>query len=96
LSFELLLGCFHIFVDSTHNVSLQNEVVDLWHTKESKANVSIWSFTRYATLKDWDEFQFVFMPCTNLACMCYNVLFQKHLKMNLNQMFINQTTFSLL
>jgi hypothetical protein len=27
--------------------------------------------------------------------MCYNVLFQKHLKMNLNQVFINQTTFYL-
>jgi hypothetical protein len=93
--FELLLGCFHIFLDSTHNVSLQKEVADLWHAKESKANVGIRSFTRHVTLKDWDEFQYVLIPCTNLACMCCNLFFLKHLKLNLNQMFINQTTFSL-
>jgi hypothetical protein len=52
----LLLGFFHIFVDSTHNVSLPKEVAKLWHANESKANVGIESFTRYATLKDWNEF----------------------------------------
>jgi hypothetical protein len=31
-------------------------MTDLWHIKESKANVGISSFIRYATLKDWDEF----------------------------------------
>jgi len=45
----LLLGCFHMFVNSTHNVSPQKEVANWWHIKESKANVGIWSFTRYAT-----------------------------------------------
>jgi hypothetical protein len=45
----LLLGCFHIFVNSTDNVSFQKEVANLWHTKESEANVGIWSFTRYVT-----------------------------------------------
>jgi hypothetical protein len=44
----LSLGCFHIFVNSTHNVSPQKEVANLWHIKESEANVGIWSFTRYA------------------------------------------------
>jgi hypothetical protein len=38
----LVLGCFDLFVDSIHNVSLQEEVVDLWHIKELKANVGIW------------------------------------------------------
>jgi hypothetical protein len=52
----LILGCFDLFVDSIHIVALQKEVVDLLHIKESKANVDIWSFTIYATLKDWDEF----------------------------------------
>jgi hypothetical protein len=52
----LSLGCFDLFVDSIHNVAPQNEIADLWDIKESKTNVSIWSFTRYATLKDWDEF----------------------------------------
>jgi hypothetical protein len=79
-------------MDSTHNVSVPKEVANLWHAKESKANVSIGSFARYATLKDWNEFQYVLITL-NLAYMCYNVLFQKHLKMNLNQVFINQTTF---
>jgi hypothetical protein len=47
----LLLCHFDQFVNSIHNVAPQEEVVDLWHIKKSKANVSIWSFTRYATLK---------------------------------------------
>jgi len=51
-----LLCCFDLFVNSTNNVAPQEEVVDLWHIKESKANVGIWSFTRYGTLKDWDKF----------------------------------------
>jgi hypothetical protein len=44
-----------VFVDSIHNVAPQ-EVVNLWHIKESKTNVGIWSFTRYVTFKNWDEF----------------------------------------
>jgi hypothetical protein len=52
----LVLGCFDLFVDSIHDVAPQEQVVDLLHIKESKENVNIWSFTRYATLKDWDEF----------------------------------------
>jgi len=45
----LLLGCFHIFVNSTHNVSPQKEMADLWHIKGLEANVRICSFARYAT-----------------------------------------------
>jgi hypothetical protein len=52
----LVLGRFDLFVDFIHNVAPQEEVANMWHIKESKANVGIWSFTRYATLKDWDEF----------------------------------------
>jgi hypothetical protein len=37
----LILGCFDLFVDSIHNVAPQEEVIDLWHIKESKANVGI-------------------------------------------------------
>jgi hypothetical protein len=42
-----LLCCFDLFVNFTHNLASQEKVVDLWHIKESKANVGIWSFTRY-------------------------------------------------
>jgi hypothetical protein len=52
----LFLNCFDLFVDSIHNVSPQEEVAHLWHINESKANVHIWSFTRCATSKHWDEF----------------------------------------
>jgi hypothetical protein len=52
----LVWSCFDLFVDYIINVAPQDEVVDMWHIKESKANVGIWSFKRYATLKDWDEF----------------------------------------
>jgi hypothetical protein len=48
----LVLGCFYLFVHSIHNVSPQEEVANLWQicgTKEPKANVGIWSSTRYAT-----------------------------------------------
>jgi hypothetical protein len=51
-----VLGCFDLFVDFTHNVALQEKMIDMWHIKESKENVGIWPFTRYATLKEWDEF----------------------------------------
>jgi hypothetical protein len=51
-----LLCCFDLSINSTHNVAPQEEMVDLWHIKESKANVGIWSFTRHGTLKDWDKF----------------------------------------
>jgi hypothetical protein len=34
----------------------QEEMTNMWHIKESKANVGIWSFTRHGTLKDWDKF----------------------------------------
>jgi hypothetical protein len=88
----LLLGRFDQFVNFIHNVTPQEEVVDLWHIKKLKKNVDILSFTRYATLKDWGEFQYVFIPCTNLVCMCCNVLFQKHMKMNFNKLFTNQST----
>jgi hypothetical protein len=37
----LLINCFHLFVDYIHNVSFQEEVVDMWHIKKSKANVGI-------------------------------------------------------
>jgi len=37
----LLLCCFDLFVNSTHNVAPQEEVIDLWHIKKSKANVGI-------------------------------------------------------
>jgi hypothetical protein len=50
------LGYFDLFVDSIHNVAPQEEMADLWHIKESKTNVGIWSSIRYATLKDYDEF----------------------------------------
>jgi len=36
----LLLGCFDLFVNFIHNVAPQEEVIDLWHIKESKANVA--------------------------------------------------------
>jgi hypothetical protein len=52
----MLLSCFDLFVDFIHNVSFQEKVAHLWHIKESKANVHIWSFTRCATSKHWDEF----------------------------------------
>jgi hypothetical protein len=52
----LLLGRFDLFIDSFHNGAPQEEVVDLWHIKKSKANVGIWSFTRYVTFKNWGEF----------------------------------------
>jgi hypothetical protein len=52
----LVVDCFDLFVDSIHDVARQEEVADLSHIKESKANVGIWSFTKYATSKDWDEF----------------------------------------
>jgi hypothetical protein len=55
MSLLLFTDCFHLFVD-LFLVTPQEEVTDLWHIKESKANVGIWSFIRYATLKDWDEF----------------------------------------
>jgi hypothetical protein len=32
----LLLYCFHLFVNSIHNVPPQEEVVDSWHKNESK------------------------------------------------------------
>ncbi len=66
----LLLSCFHIFVNSTHNVSPQKEVANVWHTKESEANVGIWSLTRYATYKNWNKFLYVLIPCTNITYMC--------------------------
>jgi hypothetical protein len=45
----LLLNYFHLFIDPIHNVAPQEEVADLWHTKELKANFGIWTFTRYVT-----------------------------------------------
>jgi len=45
---SMLLGFFDLFVDFIHNVTPQEEVANMWHIKESKANVGIWSFTRYA------------------------------------------------
>jgi hypothetical protein len=45
----LLLLFFHLFVDSLHDVPPQEEVVDLWHENQLKANVGIWSFIMYAT-----------------------------------------------
>jgi hypothetical protein len=39
---SVLLGCFDLFVDLIHNVTPQEEVANLWHIKESKANVGIW------------------------------------------------------
>jgi hypothetical protein len=45
----LLIDFFHLFVDCIHNVSFQEEVVDMWHMKESKVIIGIQSFTRYAT-----------------------------------------------
>jgi hypothetical protein len=55
----MLIFHFHCFANSVHNVPPEEEVADLWHTNESKANVGIWSFTRYAILKYYDEFQYV-------------------------------------
>jgi hypothetical protein len=52
----LVLCYFDLFVDSIHNVPFQEEVTNLWHIKESKENVGICSFTRYATFKYGDEF----------------------------------------
>jgi hypothetical protein len=37
----LILGCCDLFVDSIHNVALQEEVANLSHIKELKANVGI-------------------------------------------------------
>jgi hypothetical protein len=62
----LLLCCFDLFVNLIPYVALQEKVANLWHIKESKSNVNIWSFTRYATSTNWDEFQYVLIPCTNL------------------------------
>jgi hypothetical protein len=62
----MLIFHFHYFSNSIHNLAHQKEVANLWHTNESKANVGIWSFTRYTTLKNCDEFQYVLMPCTNI------------------------------
>jgi hypothetical protein len=89
----LLLYCFDLFVDSIHNVPPQEEVANLWHKNESKANVGIWAFTRYATFKIYDEFQSAFIPCTNIIYVLQCVA--QHPKINLNQMFIGQTTSSL-
>ncbi len=47
----LVLGFFDLFVDSVHNVAPQEEVANLWHIKESKTIIGIWSSIRYATLK---------------------------------------------
>jgi hypothetical protein len=63
----LLLYFFHLFVDFIHNVPPQEEVANLWHTNESKANVGIWSFMRYATFKNCDEFLYA-MHQHNLCC----------------------------
>jgi hypothetical protein len=41
-------------------------VANLWHIKESNANVNIQSFTRYAISKNWDEVKYVLITCTNL------------------------------
>jgi len=90
----LLIDYFHLFVNYIHNVSPQEEVADMWHIKELDANVGIQSFTRYTTKNNWDEFQYVLIPCTNILYMLHNVML-KHLKTNLNQMFISQTTSSL-
>jgi len=69
----MLIFHFHCFADSIHNLACHKEVVDLWHTNESKANVGIWLLTTYATLTNCDEFRYVLMPCTNimyvLQCM---------------------------
>jgi hypothetical protein len=65
---------FDLFVNSTHNVAPQEEMVDLWHIKESKENVGIWSFTRCGTLKDWDLFQYILIPCTNLVYVLQRVV----------------------
>jgi hypothetical protein len=62
----LLLCCFHLFVDFIHNVPRHKKVANLWYTNEPKANGGIWSFTRYATLKNRDEFQYVLIPCINI------------------------------
>jgi len=32
----LLINCFHLFVDYIHNVSLQEEVVDMWTSKNQR------------------------------------------------------------
>ncbi len=37
----LLLGHFDQFVNFIHNVTPQEEVVDLWHIKKLKKNVDI-------------------------------------------------------
>jgi hypothetical protein len=46
-----LIDCFHLFVYCIHNVSLQEEVVDIWHIKESKANISILVIFKVCNLK---------------------------------------------
>jgi hypothetical protein len=32
----MLLGCFDIFVDSIHNVALEEELVDFWHIERNQ------------------------------------------------------------
>jgi hypothetical protein len=90
----LLIDFFHLFINCIHNVSPQKEMAYMWHIKELEANVGIQLFTRYVIEENWDEFQYVLIPCTNILYMLHNVML-KHLEMNLNPMFINQTTFSL-
>jgi hypothetical protein len=46
-----VLCFFDLFVDSIHNVAPQEEVANLWHIKESKTIIGIWSSIRFATLK---------------------------------------------
>jgi hypothetical protein len=87
----MLLLLYHLFVNCIHNVSPQEEVAHMWHIKESRANVGIQLFTRYATKNNWDEFWYVLTQCTNIFYMLHNVML-KHLKMNLNRMFISHTT----
>jgi hypothetical protein len=62
----MLIFHFHCFTNYIHNLACHKEVVDLWHTNDSKTNVGIWSFITYATLKNCDEFQYVLIPCTNI------------------------------
>jgi hypothetical protein len=46
---NMLIFHSHCFAYYIHNLAGHKEVTDLWHTNESKANVGIWSFIKYAT-----------------------------------------------
>jgi hypothetical protein len=84
LSF-LLLGCIHIFVDSTNNVSSQKEVVDLWHAKELKKQMLAFGHLQGMYFKTFGmDFNMLFIHIHKHNMYMLHNVFLKHMKMNIN------------